>query len=306
MADYRLVRDENNEVCGIWLRNPEQAQDRELFAMLLTKHNAPDNLGAAVLAGDFRIVPNTHDAQGGLFVMFGSTPTLGDSSAQLSGWGQSDGKAALVKQYRDKKDIASLLALLNDPNQMSTTIIAVANALRDMENTSALPVLRALLEHTKDRMEKMRLDGDDYLGYDIEKSVEEALTSAIARLSRQNCIGCGALILPQTAKINEGLCLPCARSSAHAEQENTKGRYINLAVCLLLGVSGGVGAGLGLRLAFAQRVFVMLAVLSLWVGSVVCAALWTRGRKRGVEVAAVVCAPFLSAFFGFLLWYIHA
>jgi hypothetical protein len=79
LASYSLVKDQDGGVCGIWLRDSAQAQDRDMLTMLLIKHGASDNLEASVLAGDFRVVPNTYDDQGGCFVMFGSAPAPGEA-----------------------------------------------------------------------------------------------------------------------------------------------------------------------------------------------------------------------------------
>ncbi|NIR04320.1 MAG: hypothetical protein GTN82_02720 [Candidatus Aminicenantes bacterium] len=79
LASYSLVKDQDGGICGIWLRDPAQAQDRNLLLMLLIKHGARDNLGASVLAGDLRVVSNTYDDQGGCFVMFGSAPAPGEA-----------------------------------------------------------------------------------------------------------------------------------------------------------------------------------------------------------------------------------
>lgn len=75
MADYSWVEDQDGNIRGMWLRNPADAQKRELLAALLAKHDQPSELLAKVLSGSYRVVPNTVDGAGGCFVMFGSAPT---------------------------------------------------------------------------------------------------------------------------------------------------------------------------------------------------------------------------------------
>lgn len=81
MADYSMVREKSGKVLGLWLRNPEDAQNRDLLSMLLIKHNLPNDLCAVVLEGGYRVVPNTFDDAGGCFVMFESEPAPGETPA---------------------------------------------------------------------------------------------------------------------------------------------------------------------------------------------------------------------------------
>jgi len=85
MADYSMVRDQSGSVCGLWLRSPEEAQNRELLTMLLIKHNLPRELSATVLSGDYRVVSNTFDNAGGCFVMFGKGLAPGEKTMHVPG-----------------------------------------------------------------------------------------------------------------------------------------------------------------------------------------------------------------------------
>lgn len=71
MADYSLVRDANDEVCGLWLRDTAQANDQFLICALLMQEGVspPDT---------YRVVANTYDGAGGCFVMFGSNRAPGE------------------------------------------------------------------------------------------------------------------------------------------------------------------------------------------------------------------------------------
>ncbi|NQT71854.1 MAG: hypothetical protein HQ553_03670 [Chloroflexi bacterium] len=81
MSDYSMVRDKSGNVNGLWLRDPEAAQNRDLLSFLLIDESLPDELIAAVLAGSYRVVPNTFDNAGGCFVIFGSAPAPGEKTA---------------------------------------------------------------------------------------------------------------------------------------------------------------------------------------------------------------------------------
>lgn len=84
MADYSLVKDETTgNIIGLWLRNPEDAQNRDLLSLLCAKHGLPLELLAEVLLGGYRVMPNTFDGAGGCFVMFGSAPTPGVKTAPV-------------------------------------------------------------------------------------------------------------------------------------------------------------------------------------------------------------------------------
>lgn len=83
-GDFSLVKDQNYAIRGIWLRNPDEAHDVYFLTMLATRmtleHGArfPREYVAAVLAKQYRVVPNTENEAGGCFVMFGGAPAPGE------------------------------------------------------------------------------------------------------------------------------------------------------------------------------------------------------------------------------------
>jgi hypothetical protein len=87
MPDYAFVKDRNENVCGIWLHNPEEwfSDANENGALkylklqtLIVKHDLSHEIFNLILDGNFRLVPNTVDNNGGKFLMFGSLPAPGE------------------------------------------------------------------------------------------------------------------------------------------------------------------------------------------------------------------------------------
>ena len=74
-GNYSFVRDLHGAVVGMWLRDPAQARNPELLLALLLKHGEP----ATLALGGSRLVPNTYDASGGTFVMFGGAKAPGET-----------------------------------------------------------------------------------------------------------------------------------------------------------------------------------------------------------------------------------
>ena len=75
-ATYSLVRDKaTGEILGLWLADPNCASpERPGFVeTLLAKHGA-----VGLITAPRRIVPNTFDAKGGCFVMFGNQRAPGE------------------------------------------------------------------------------------------------------------------------------------------------------------------------------------------------------------------------------------
>jgi hypothetical protein len=86
MADYSEVRDQNDVVRGIWLKEPAEAKDIYLLSMLAARiadegSNIPGEFIKAILAKQYRIVPNTYNAVGGCFVMFGDALAPGEKGS---------------------------------------------------------------------------------------------------------------------------------------------------------------------------------------------------------------------------------
>jgi len=73
-----IVTDRGGGPCGLWVRQASMALDRELLGMLSISLKLPDQCGMAIFGGNYRVVPNTHDAAGGSFVMFGDALAPGE------------------------------------------------------------------------------------------------------------------------------------------------------------------------------------------------------------------------------------
>ena len=77
--DVAIVRDRQGGICGLWVRQTQVARDSELLSMVSIRMGLPDDLGAAILAGRYRVVPNEHDDAGGCFTMFGDAIAPGEN-----------------------------------------------------------------------------------------------------------------------------------------------------------------------------------------------------------------------------------
>lgn len=81
-ADYSFVRDGKGNVVGMWLRDPELAQDSFTLMALLSKHQQlSGGLLNAVTTQQYRVVSNTFDDAGGCFLMFGTSPAPGEQAS---------------------------------------------------------------------------------------------------------------------------------------------------------------------------------------------------------------------------------
>src|SRR4030042_2544652 len=90
MADFSEVREQNEVVRGIWLKNPHEANNIYFMTMLSARIASegakfPEEYQAAVLAKQYRIVPNTYNASGGVFVMFGDALAPGEKGPASQG-----------------------------------------------------------------------------------------------------------------------------------------------------------------------------------------------------------------------------
>lgn len=83
MTSYRPVTDRQGNIHGFWLRDPEDAYDRDLLVDILMQENLPDDMVALASMGNYRVVPNTFDDAGGCFIMFGSVPAPGERAAPI-------------------------------------------------------------------------------------------------------------------------------------------------------------------------------------------------------------------------------
>lgn len=64
----RGKKQEKRELIRLWLRNTDDANNRELLAALLLKENAPDWAAKKAVMGDYRVEPDPQ--RGGCVVIF--------------------------------------------------------------------------------------------------------------------------------------------------------------------------------------------------------------------------------------------
>jgi hypothetical protein len=77
MADYSFVKDQNGNVCGIWLRDSSALDRPGTVETLLMMKNCSHLLND-YLRKRYRKVKNKYDSSGGCFVMFGSVKAPGE------------------------------------------------------------------------------------------------------------------------------------------------------------------------------------------------------------------------------------
>ena len=87
MADYSFVKGPDGLVVGLWIRQAELTRTPAYIITLLKKHSGPlaqvrkpisDEVLNMATAGNYRVVPNTLDRNGGCFVMFGQSLAPGE------------------------------------------------------------------------------------------------------------------------------------------------------------------------------------------------------------------------------------
>jgi hypothetical protein len=79
-ANFAVVRDTDGDVTGFWFADPRHARNRDLVDAVLARHDLWHLVGAS-----YRVVSNTVDDRGGLFVLFtppGSGATTPSAVAQ--------------------------------------------------------------------------------------------------------------------------------------------------------------------------------------------------------------------------------
>jgi hypothetical protein len=77
VADYRLVKEQNGNIKGVWFRDPTKANNGAMLFMLLIKEGLSKDVQFAVSMGYYRIEPNTLDNTGGCFIIWDEFPDLG-------------------------------------------------------------------------------------------------------------------------------------------------------------------------------------------------------------------------------------
>ena len=89
MADYSFVKGPDGQVVGLWIRQEELTRTPIYVITLLKKHHGPlaevrkpisDAVVDMATSGNYRVVRNTFDRNGGCFVMFGQSLAPGEGS----------------------------------------------------------------------------------------------------------------------------------------------------------------------------------------------------------------------------------
>jgi len=86
-AHYSFVEEQNGNIRGIWFQNPNDALHKDrLHQMLVASRSLPNKneVFFSIFPGDYRVVPNTFNDQGGRFFMLGSTPAPGETVPSLT------------------------------------------------------------------------------------------------------------------------------------------------------------------------------------------------------------------------------
>jgi len=84
MGDFSLVKDQRGVFRGIWLRNPDEANDLYFLIMLTARiadeqgQSFPEEYIASVTAKQYLVVRNTYNDDGGCFVTFGGALAPGE------------------------------------------------------------------------------------------------------------------------------------------------------------------------------------------------------------------------------------
>jgi len=85
---YGLISDEIGSTCGFWLHNEkswmtdasaEGALKHVKLRMIVVKHNLSSNIYEDLMSDNYRVVPNSFDNRGGVFLMFGSAKAPGEA-----------------------------------------------------------------------------------------------------------------------------------------------------------------------------------------------------------------------------------
>jgi len=78
MQEVAPIHNQYKELCGFWLKNPENAYNSTRMLMLVTSFQGTASQRLAAQLGNFRVVPNRVDNNGGVFVMFDGSPAPGE------------------------------------------------------------------------------------------------------------------------------------------------------------------------------------------------------------------------------------
>jgi hypothetical protein len=81
---YEMVYNSRREVVGLWFQDPGVANNKDLVLMLMYQEGLPMDKTRMIQSGNFRVVPNNFDNNGGCFVMFGSEKAPGEGGVSAS------------------------------------------------------------------------------------------------------------------------------------------------------------------------------------------------------------------------------
>jgi hypothetical protein len=81
---YEMVYNSKREVVGLWFQDPAKGKNRDLVLMLMYQEGLPAHKTRMIQSGNFRVVPNNFDNNGGCFVMFGSEKAPGERGVSAS------------------------------------------------------------------------------------------------------------------------------------------------------------------------------------------------------------------------------
>jgi hypothetical protein len=80
MPGYTLVKDQDGKVLGLWFADRQVLESPGLLEAVLAK----DERTVGLIGQSRRILPNTHNNDGGIFVMFGTSLAPGEASSPSS------------------------------------------------------------------------------------------------------------------------------------------------------------------------------------------------------------------------------
>jgi hypothetical protein len=94
--DYSMIKDEDGETCGIWLKDPDywlfDANERDMrkrltrLRSLAIKHKLSQDVFTRIVERRYRIVPNASNNTGGSYLMLGSALAPGEKKPWWKFW----------------------------------------------------------------------------------------------------------------------------------------------------------------------------------------------------------------------------
>ena len=94
--DYSLIKDEKGEINGFWLKDPnfwlfdsdERDKKKRLTRLrtLVVKHGLSEDVFNKIIDRKYRIISNTDNNSGGIYLMFGGALAPGEKKAWWKIW----------------------------------------------------------------------------------------------------------------------------------------------------------------------------------------------------------------------------